>query len=499
MPCHDQCLIPLQAHRRELEPHGRICLLDDTSFSILTNKFKTAELARSVGVPVPREEVVASVCDAVQAAGSLGYPVVLKPQASYLLEDIPTRHGVRVAENAGEVEWYADTMLVSGSIAVQEYVEGVGVGLDLLLKDGQPLLAFQHVRVHEIATNGSTYRKGSPLSPHLLDDAVKLLGPLRYTGVAMAEFRENPRSAAWALMEVNTRFWGSLPLSVASGADFPAALFQMLVEGKTDFSGGYRTDLYCRNLALDFEWLADVTDRLDSARAALPVVLQTVGQAAGNLVRGRERSDALVKDDIVPGVLEVRELLHDGGERVVTSVAERAMSSRSVRARLHSRVLQTLGTAESFLFVCKGNICRSPFAEHLAQHYFPDRQMCSAGFYPKAGRECPEIAVRAAQDWGVDLRPHRSRVVDEQLVNEADVILVFDWENFRRARAAYPSARDRIFPLGAVRLDDPLFIPDPYGKDRDFFERTYRTIASAVQAMVDDQRVRPTVGPMAAE
>jgi hypothetical protein len=125
----------------------------------------------------------------------------------------------------------------------------------------------------------------------------------------MAEFKVDPAHGRWVFIEVNARFWGSLPLAVAAGANFPLALYQFLVEGRTSFPHGYRKGLYCRNLSLDLEWqLANLgADRTDPTLATAPlarVVLETLA----NLVLLRERSDTFTLDDLRPGFAELRQL-----------------------------------------------------------------------------------------------------------------------------------------------------------------------------------------------
>ena len=78
------------------------------------------------------------------------------------------------------------------------------------MKSGEVLLAFQHVRLHEPPRGGgSSYRMSTALTPELLDASVRLLKSVDYTGVAMVEFKVDPKTGRWALMEVNGRFWGS--------------------------------------------------------------------------------------------------------------------------------------------------------------------------------------------------------------------------------------------------------------------------------------------------
>ena len=104
------------------------------------------------------------------------------------------------------------------------------------MQGGRDPRGFQHERLHEPPEGGGgTYRKSVPLSPELLKATRRLMKELRYTGVAMAEFKVNPRTGGWVLIEINGRFWGSLPLTIAAGADFPRYLYELMVHGRTGF------------------------------------------------------------------------------------------------------------------------------------------------------------------------------------------------------------------------------------------------------------------------
>ncbi len=60
---------------------------------------------------------------------------------------------------------------------------------------------------------------------------LSLLKSLNWIGVAMAEFKVDPRDGIPKLMEVNPRFWGSLHLAIVSGVDFPYLILKM-AEGR---------------------------------------------------------------------------------------------------------------------------------------------------------------------------------------------------------------------------------------------------------------------------
>jgi protein-tyrosine-phosphatase len=139
--------------------------------------------------------------------------------------------------------------------------------------------------------------------------------------------------------------------------------------------------------------------------------------------------------------------------------------------------------ARSLLFVCLGNICRSPFAERLALTVLaPDRRATSAGHYPGPGRRTPPDAVAVARRFGVDLGPHRSRVLSSELLEQADAVFVCDQQNYRAIAATHPWAIERTHFLGALCPDGPLTIRDPFGSPAAAYETVYRQIADAIAA-----------------
>ena len=484
IPCSDPTFIPIQQHKRVLEPHGRLYVLNEKAFDVLFDKFKTNALARSVGVRVPREIVLDGHSEFKQALSDLRFPLVLKPQTSFDPDNPGRKRNVKKAFFLDEYIILFNNMSVSGPVSVQENFVGDGVGVELLLQDGEPLMAFQHVRLHEpLHGGGSSYRKGVAVTPELLEAALKILRPLNYTGVAMVEFKVDPKTSDWVFIEVNARFWGSLPLAIASGADFPLALFQLLVDGQTSFPRAYREGLCCRNLLLDFRWhLANLrADRSDPTLATRPIHW-VLFEACKNLALVRERSDTFTVDDPGPGWAELRQLGCDIWGSLRRRVMQRYLMSGPVRRCLENRAREGLRAANTILFVCKGNICRSPFAEHLALRSFsPDRTILSAGCCPDQGRQSPENAISAAARWGVDLSGHRSRGLTESLVQDADVIFVFDHENYERVIADYGFARGRVHLVGALCAAGPLFIDDPWGREGRAFEQSYQQIADAIR------------------
>ncbi|HZP40438.1 MAG TPA: ATP-grasp domain-containing protein [Candidatus Binatia bacterium] len=471
VPTSDPTLIPLQRARAVLEPLARCYVLGERAFEVAFDKGKSRALAASLGIPVPREEAFATPVDPGAVLARFRPPVVLKPRASFAGDDLARKRFVHVARDPAALARCLRAFADQPDVLVQEHVAGVGAGVELLAHEGRVLAAFQHLRVHEPRTGGgSSYRTSVALDPALRDAAAKLMAALDYTGVAMVEFRGEPVRGTWTFLEINGRFWGSLPLAVAAGADFPYWLYQLLVEGRRDFPPTYRTGLYCRNWTRDLRWLAD---NLRAPRGTRAPLVRVLAEGARVLV-GRERSDTLVADDPRPGVAEAARL----AARAVRALGARLAARGPLRRLAVARARRALGRARYVLFVCKGNICRSPFAAAWARTVLaPDVRVASAGYHPRAGRAAPREAVEAAREHGIELAAHRSTVVDAELLRAADAVFVFDDENARTLAARFAFVRPKLHRLA------PGGIADPYGGTLDDFRAAYAAIRRALERL----------------
>lgn len=145
---------------------------------------------------------------------------------------------------------------------------------------------------------------------------------------------------------------------------------------------------------------------------------------------------------------------------------------------------QAVAQADRIVFLCLGNICRSPFAERYTERHLMDQldvTCISAGLSPLEGRSSPAEAVETAAAYDVDLRTHASTPASRVDWRENDVVFVMDHANYYLVASHYSSLRDRTFYLGSCALgQDDCVIPDPNGEDTDTFEATYATIAEAL-------------------
>jgi protein-tyrosine-phosphatase len=391
---------------------------------------------------------------------------------------------VHKAYASEDFDAHVDLFLPRGDFLVQENFIGTGVGVEVLADRGEILVAFQHVRVHEpLMGGGSTYRKSAPLTPDLLDASRKFLNALDYTGVAMIEFIVNFATGDWVFVEINGRFWGSLPLALAAGADFPYYLYQLQVEGRREFPQDYKKGVYCRNWAKDLKWMAQNfrADRSDPTLATRP--LSSVALEPLNILTFHEHSDTFVLDDPKPGFAELCQIVGNVASLAGDRMAVTALALPFVRQRRRDAARQAIARAKTVLFVCKGNICRSPFAQGYARAVWPrSAAVLSSGYYPEPDRASPPQAVNVAREFGVDLTAHRSTVLADETVRQADVILVFDEANRRTLLEHYPRARSKIHRLGVLAEQGPFEIRDPFGGSENGFRVVYERIKRCIDA-----------------
>jgi protein-tyrosine-phosphatase/predicted ATP-grasp superfamily ATP-dependent carboligase len=479
VPTNDASIIPLQAHRAELEPHARIYFLNARAFEVCFDKGKTWELARQLGARVPRQLVLPlpAPADAIPADW---YPIVLKPHSSFSLENLRQKLFVRRVRRPEDLEEQLRWFEGEAEVFVQEAFVGTGAGIEGLAADGEFLVPFMHRRIHERRKGGAdSYRVSLPIRSDMLEAVSRMVKALDYTGVIMFEFKLNLDTGDWVLLEINARFWASLPLCLHAGADFPYYLYQLLAEGRRDFPQGYRMGVFCRNWGRDLIWLKENLGAPADERFPWGQVMRELWP----MVRGRESSDTFVLDDPGPGLEDLRRLWRRASAKIERTGRSLLWGMPPVRQRHASRTSRALRDAEKILFVCKGNICRSPFAEAYARQAIQNgTQIVSAGYHPKENRPVPDAGLEAARELGIDLTPHRSAIVTDEMVRDAEAIFTFDQHNFVTLRERFPYARDRIHRLGLASSSGPVDIRDPYGGSVEDFRRAYGAISRALDA-----------------
>jgi low molecular weight protein-tyrosine phosphatase len=136
------------------------------------------------------------------------------------------------------------------------------------------------------------------------------------------------------------------------------------------------------------------------------------------------------------------------------------------------------------LFVCVGNICRSPIAEVILRQRLgnPAQTIESAGLAALTGHPVDPLAESVLAEQGMTAASHVARQVTPEMIGTADMVLVMDKRHMSAVHALAPHARGKTFLLGHWQNDLP--IPDPYGQQRPAFEQTFSLVDTAIDQWI---------------
>jgi glycine hydroxymethyltransferase len=159
---------------------------------------------------------------------------------------------------------------------------------------------------------------------------------------------------------------------------------------------------------------------------------------------------------------------------------------------------------KSVLFVCTGNICRSPIAEGLFRRLIGNRkdiEVGSAGVHAVRGQPPSLYAVQVCESEGVDISGLRSEPLTNELVNRATHIFAMTGAHLETIHMLFPQGAEKTFLVrefeepGATCWRD---VPDPIGMGRDVYETCARTIKNALPSVLSFVEQTELVPPGAA-
>ncbi|CCV04380.1 Low molecular weight phosphotyrosine protein phosphatase [Mesorhizobium metallidurans STM 2683] len=143
----------------------------------------------------------------------------------------------------------------------------------------------------------------------------------------------------------------------------------------------------------------------------------------------------------------------------------------------------------SILFVCLGNICRSPLAEGVFRAVLAERGLeilldsaATSGWEVGSAPDPRSVAI--ADRHGIDISGQKARKVTVEDFHRFDLILGMDRSNVRNLRALAPAAlRDRVHLFLEFADGKARDVPDPYYDGPDAFASVYRMIREASETL----------------
>jgi protein-tyrosine phosphatase len=159
----------------------------------------------------------------------------------------------------------------------------------------------------------------------------------------------------------------------------------------------------------------------------------------------------------------------------------------------------SLKPINSILFVCLGNICRSPLAEGVFRAVWAERgwgrdmlldSAATSGWEVGSAPDPRSIAV--AMRHGIDISGQRARKVRREDFSRFDLILGMDRSNVADLKALAP-ARDRVHLFLEFAHGQARDVPDPYYDGPEAFAEVYRMIREASEALATRLAARASV------
>jgi predicted ATP-grasp superfamily ATP-dependent carboligase len=337
---------------RETFPGILIPFSDADAFRAVSDKKLVLTTAERVGISIPAQQVLYTPGDAdTLSYESLRFPIVVKPSRSVAgsttgptapasTANDPTPNAKQsvtpsvtpavapqherihfTVQHAHDAESLRDILRTLDAraypVLLQQRIIGPGIGIFVLLWNGELVASFAHRRIREHPPAGgvSVYRESVAMDEQLLARSRALLDEFCWQGVAMIEYKVDQATNTPYLMEINGRFWGSLQLAVDAGVNFPTLLLDAASDTRTSPVTTYDTTVRCRWFWGDIDHVVTRLRHSDQA-LALPPGAPSRFTMLRDFIRRHpgDRSEILRSDDPRPFFRETvrwfRQLVH---------------------------------------------------------------------------------------------------------------------------------------------------------------------------------------------
>ena len=255
IPINEATIIPIC---KNLDKFDNVLLPRFNDLEIAIDKKRVMELCTKLRIPIPQTFSPKDKIELKQLSKEVNYPVIIK----WRRESMAYPRYKICHSKKSLLHNFVYMQKIQTQPIVQEYINGFGIGFFALFNRNHKLKAyFIHRRIREYPISGGPSACCESFwNKQVLEYGLKLLKALHWRGVAMVEFRYDLTDNIPKVLEINPRFWGSLPLAIMSGVDFPYLLYKLIIE--EDFLPvlQYNLNIKCR-FTNDFYALLEILKR----------------------------------------------------------------------------------------------------------------------------------------------------------------------------------------------------------------------------------------------
>jgi len=153
-----------------------------------------------------------------------------------------------------------------------------------------------------------------------------------------------------------------------------------------------------------------------------------------------------------------------------------------------ARFQAPMNCIKNILFVCTGNICRSPFAGALANKLLHE-SVCveTAGLCALPDNDVTAMAARVAGEYAIDLTDHKAKMVSKELLAWSDLVLVMEKSHKQELLESFPETNGKITLLRhfARYGSKTRGIADPYGLRYESYRFCFLDIHDAILGLTE--------------
>jgi len=297
-------LMPVSKHRHRLTPYLIVPMPPHEVMEAVNNKAEVVKAAMKVGVPCPKTYFDLNADTLAEIRRELRLPLIVKPCVG------AGAHGLAYVDSFEKLrETYDRVVEGFGPALIQEFVRGMKVGFSGLFNRDSELkrvCVYRHIREYPL-TGGPLAAGKTIRNDDVLANGAELLKAFGWYGVANIEFIVDEKDGKPKMLEINSRFFAGLPLTIAAGVDYPYEFYRMIKDGDIEADLRYKIGVKGRSILMgDGRHLLSVLKGKKSPKYNLGK-LQTIL----NFMKFHEYDTDFILsfDDPMPAVNELTELL----------------------------------------------------------------------------------------------------------------------------------------------------------------------------------------------